>query len=161
MWYVKKMLLPMLFLITSCNVPATQHKPVSIFESVAAFHPQAKNHLVFAFNPNDCLNCLYVFSEHLAKWRNNPANGLILVLQEVREVERKDILRKSLAGIDSNHIQIIWDSNLYTRIQEAGAHNKLNTSVLEVYSASGEKLFRKEVRNISGAEPELQRLLVP
>ncbi len=148
----------MLFLIASCDVPATQHKTVSIFERVSAFHPQAKNHLVFAFNPNDCLNCLYVFSEHLNTWRNNPANGITLVLQDVREVEQTDILQKSLSGIDPKHIQLIWDSNLYTRIQEAGAHNKLNTSVLEVYAASGEKLFRKEVRNISGAEPELQGL---
>ncbi|MGL4596960.1 MAG: hypothetical protein ACRCYO_05505 [Bacteroidia bacterium] len=149
----------MLFILTSCNSPESKSVSLGIFERASINHPRAKQHLVFAFNPNDCMNCLYVFNELMQKWQKNPDNGITLVLKSVRSIERNDILQKSFATIDTTQVQLVWDTELYEAIQEAGAHNKLDTSVLEVYTADGKKIFRKEVRNISGAEAALQVLL--
>ncbi|MGL4599686.1 MAG: hypothetical protein ACRCYO_19325, partial [Bacteroidia bacterium] len=100
----------MLFLITSCDSPASKSVPLGIFERVSINHPRAKQHLVFAFNPNDCMNCLYVFNELMQKWQKNPDYGITLVLKSVRSIERNDILQKSFATIDTTQVQLVWDT---------------------------------------------------
>jgi hypothetical protein len=113
------------------------------------------NVFIYSINPNDCVNCLYGFSQINTRL-SEITNSKIYILAVDRAIEKKELIRTS-KGInlnDSINKAVLWSKNTFHAV--GAASNKKNAagiSLLTIYNyVSDSIVYSMPVKEITNAE---------
>lgn len=117
-------------------------------------------HLVFAIDPQDCINCILTFGELFRKMvvHADAAHQIHVIFPKTRAIERPEAIRAVFGKLDTTGIRIVWDTQLLQQAVDKVKTGEGYSSFL-IYTATGQLLFARYGRTLIGTEPELQPFL--
>jgi len=151
---IKPALFVFFLLVCSCSCKQQEQKTASFLHSAIELLPidKDKNIIIYSINPNDCINCLYGFTEindHL----EHAANAKLYVMYVEREVEKNDLIRttKNIPLRDSVNRVIVWNKELFMKtLSYSNAAARLSTLTIYNYK-SDSVIYSQPVKYIPDA----------
>jgi hypothetical protein len=141
-----------LFFILACK--SESHKSESYLHSLidSLSISKEKNIIIYSFNPNDCINCLYgfnlIYNELATK-----TNSKLFVVSVEREIEKKELIRttKNISFSDSINKVVLWNKQLFTMISKSTNH-PVPVSLVTIYNYNTDSvIYSKAVKEIENA----------
>ena len=109
-----------------------------------------KNIVIYSINPNDCINCLYGFTQ-IYNELSAVSNSKIYLIAIEREIEKKELIRttQNISLKDSTNKVVLWDKKLFKRISQS-TNNVVPVSILCIYDYKKDSIiFSKPIKSIS------------
>lgn len=113
------------------------------------------NIFIYSINPNDCVNCLYGFSQINTRL-SEITNSKIYILAVDRAIEKNELMKtsKGINLYDSINKVVLWNKNtFYTVGAAANKKNVAGVSLLTIYNYTTDSIvYSMPVKEISNAE---------
>jgi hypothetical protein len=112
-------------ILSSCNSQSKENEPAKVEKKEFSISDHIKIDdrpiLIYVIDRWTCFRCgpLYCNSVKLLEQADTSTINKVLIIQYIREIERKQFLRDNLyINIDSNDFQIIYDNSIFFNIHE-------------------------------------------
>lgn len=150
----------LLVILWACNSEQqpTKQEPFKVSAVLPASICEGKKLLIYTLNPNDCVNCLSVFSG-LNDVLSKQNYKTLYVIAVDREIE-KNKFKESIISVDLNDpkTNVLWGKKLFQQVNNL-TKPSATVSLVNIYDCKADSIvFSKSVKEVSDVNEIINQL---